>query len=174
MKKLLVLMLVLGLASMANAALTDYVLYTDGLVLDVVGIAGGSVPGYYITSNATVNIIDPQTPTIYLTPGNLGANTQTSGDLGNALTATMGPTTYGFITALAAPAPDTVDAGMWFTFDIVDVSTAGWTVGQTVATLAILDNMGAPIGSSAVISTVPEPMTIALLGLGGLFLRRRK
>ena len=50
-----------------------------------------------------------------------------------------------------------------------------WNDGSQFGQGSTIVTGGSPIfGPSLTVSAVPEPMTIALLGLGGLFLRRRK
>ena len=65
-----------------------------------------------------------------------------------------------------------VDSGEWFTFDLEVAADA--EVDDTYD-ISLLTESWSEIGSSIfTVTVVPEPMTIALLGLGGLFLRRRK
>jgi len=181
MRKLIVFMLVLGMASAANAALADFTIATDGLVITVTGVADGSVSGYYIVSGTTIDIAIPQGgsyPIVHTGQSSpYGQNDRIAGDLAAVSTAAAGAPYYDVAQIFAMESThedDRVDAGLWFTIDIDDVSTAGWTIGMTVDTLDILDNTATKIGTKAIISTVPEPATIALLGLGGLFLRRRR
>jgi len=50
--------------------------------------------------------------------------------------------------------------------------TAGGTNG--ILDIGIIDGVTGAVKDTKLVEVVPEPMTIALLGLGGLFLRRRK
>jgi len=61
-----------------------------------------------------------------------------------------------------------IEAGAQFTVDF----TAGQTEGDVVIGLYAFD--GTTLLQEATIHVVPEPMTLGLLGLGGLFLRRRR
>jgi hypothetical protein len=58
--------------------------------------------------------------------------------------------------------------GAHFTVDF----TAGQELGDVVIGLYAFD--GVTLLEEATITVVPEPMTLGLLGLGGLFLRRRR
>ena len=64
--------------------------------------------------------------------------------------------------------PFDVDPGLWFTYNVLVTGAAGQS-----EVIDLLNGMMLPIGGQ-MINIIPEPMTMALLGLGGLFLRRRK
>ncbi|MCK4751949.1 MAG: PEP-CTERM sorting domain-containing protein [Planctomycetes bacterium] len=166
MKKLLVLMLVLVLASSASAALTDIELQLSGTTLTIVGKNAVSLSyGLYNLGGAGAGgPTDVSGPGVILADG-------TGGDAGGALASinvyqnvATNYSGFDFITLDSSPATDAIDAMDWFTvqysgnvgdvFTVYDVSAGSATLG----TLEVL----------------PEPMTIALLGLGGLFLRRKK
>ena len=184
MKKLLIFMLVLGLASTASAVVvTEFTLQSDGLVLEVVGTADVTVNGYYILSGPAIDIAVPQGggyPIWHTDVSNLGKNDYVAGDLA-AITIMAAGDPFGDVaqfyamTSLPGAYPDdSVDSGLWYTIDIDNVDTTGWTLGQVVDTLTILNDQAVEVGTVDVTSTIPEPMTIALLGLGGLFLLRRR
>ncbi len=159
MKKLLVLVLVLGMSSMANAALTDILsdieLQLSGTTVTIVGLDAGAESSwsdggvYTSVSNGTVSA--PLTSN--QNAGDLRAIQQWTGYNGVDIRIGQG----------TGPALQT---GEWFTFqysgnvgdvfDIYDYTQGGSTT---------------PVGT---LTLLPEPMTIVLLGLGGLFLRRRK
>jgi hypothetical protein len=163
MKKVLVLMLVLGLASAANAAL---VLSPDELTISDVGLtgvvyAGNDADGGY---EAWVEISDPGIANFEGDP----AFTEGGNPNGDS-TLTAYPeygAWYDFIVSSLSPDAPVV-AG-----DHLAINLVGVSMGQTQVNLYADD--GETLMGSSVVTVVPEPMTIALLGLGGLFLRRRK
>jgi hypothetical protein len=185
MKKLLILMLVLGLVSAVSATPvisgpTEIV--EDGTItLSVSGTvdeaSGGSAgnsntpPGgggwwIWVDYNAYQGMLS-----------DVSSGTTAMGSLKTFDTSTYGADGFKFVAGSNptwAEGTD-VDSGLWFTFDLSDVLVAS-EVGSTYD-VQILDEDFNIIGAAThtvTVVAIPEPMTIALLGLGGLFLRRRK
>lgn len=161
MKKLMVLSLVLAMGTLASAGLLQdikLVMETPGVVT-VYGLVatdayGASGFGVYVPADIAEQIKGPFGK--FAGAGDIGAVTQWEGwngiDASPAWSGTAGE--------------QEVEAGAWFSF--------GYT-GKVGDMLDIYDysvSATAPIGQLAVL--VPEPMTMGLLGLGALFLRRRK
>ena len=161
MKKLLILVLVLGIASAANAALT----FEDAAI------------------TVTINT----TPTLNIVSDNIAAHTSYVGNApgladltGMVATANAGPdaivleSPYGYNGYWGIEAKDNdadtwdIKAGVQFTGTL----TVGGTTGAY--SLNLYDSTFINVIDTLPITIVPEPITIALLGLGGLFLRRRK
>ena len=200
MKKLLVLMLVLGLASAANAATVDLVVTVGGspyggellavgtvVKVEVVQSAtdtangGGKLTVDFVGANPTITdttpvaVFDPGPPmTMYgwnwlMNSGvaMLGSGPYTAW---KGAAANVGVGTPG-IGAIMDPMNATMYSNtVEFTFDTTVSTILSWgsaTDWHTTGGSIIL-------GPSVPINVVPEPMTVALLGLGGLFLRRRK
>ncbi len=168
MKKLIVLMLVLGLATSANAALT--------ISLDPSGAA--VLPA----GNYDVDVVSNED----VTPWELyvGLDNETYGSItgvvklpaaGNEASVTLIGDGYGMFDIYHLVAIDLVDPldsvkmGSQFT---VTVNFTGAATGEDFK-LVLMDPNLNELDSRTFLG-VPEPMTIALLGLGGLFLRRRK
>ena len=180
MKKLLVLMLVLGMVSWASATVTfefrdstgtsvisgidvavgDFTFFVKGLV--------GDLPWNYgvYSSDQTPGggLLDMTAATVYPAAGDLGKI------FGNYIASYDGvDVASGDIDSGTMPNPADGD---WFRMDFSLTESAA--NGNTVQ-VDILDyGSGYALVSSHTLDVVPEPMTIALLGLGGLFLRRRR
>lgn len=167
MRKLLVLFLVLGLTSAANALLIT-VDEQEGDSFDVdltstitvVSEDASSWLGYIIVEEGGAGSLE--NAVILDAAGDIGAATaytEIGWGTGYELTASMSPT--------GVPA---LSAGSQFSFDYVGA------VGDT-ATISLFDESDptytTPVASVNV-TVVPEPMTVLLLSLGALFLRRRR
>jgi len=166
MRKLLVLILVLGMASAANAVLIS----VNGQTGDAIQIDETAIP-------ATIAVVGEDTSSwlgyIIVAEGGAGAlgNAQVlaaAGDLGSANPYTEAGWGAGYELTIAASPTGAISVGDLVKFDY----TAALGDTATIA-LYVDPEYGIPAAAVAV-EVVPEPMTIVLLGLGGLFLRRRK
>jgi hypothetical protein len=163
MKKVLVLLLVMGLASGASAALTFVDVPTDpinigeSIAITLNNSEDGSYGGWLEITDQTVADYDGDP--VFTTAGD--PEGKSTVDL-----YVPDPSWYEF-TVASTDADNPVVAG-----DHLVINIAGLSEGTT--TLSVYANDGVTLLDSASITVVPEPMTIALLGLGGLFLRRRK
>jgi len=158
MKKLLVLMLVLGMASMASAGLTITAPATvaAGAPFTVVisGLAADT-PAY--GSLFTDGLADGDGYTFLPAVGDIRQQYDFFASYG----------TYDF-TVGAGINSLTVD-GDWVQLDLV----AG-AVGDVYNMNMTDDSFTGSLDSATVTVVVPEPITMSLLAVGGLFLRRRK
>ena len=160
MKKLLVLMLVLGMGAMASAVpIVDGIVTWDVVGGQLVGI-GSAVEAYevYITLPGYAAPFTTIVPSATADGANAGVMAD-AGNMANILQ--FGGMSYNVVANQVVPPgdPETQVAGEWFVFDIeaeddVVIWTTGWAEVGTIH--------------------VPEPISMVLLGLGGLFLRRRK
>jgi len=176
MKKLLVVLTVLAMATVANAAVKISVdgvvdppdtqiklLVSQTAIIDVScdGLAGSVTSPYFL------NLVGPGSLDITsaINTFNPPGYPDTVMDLGPP---------YGIFLDLARPAlPVPLPAGtlidqIKFHCDAIGEVTISlwWDQYGTGENMALMDTQ--------VIHQIPEPMTLALLGLGGLFLRRRK
>jgi hypothetical protein len=160
-KKLLILMLVLGMTSAANATLSwsTSAATTDtstGTVVHIVSDDDQPYPTKWIDDTAgslidsIVNLPAAGTQYVIQDPSQSGF------------------TDFWTVEAAAFPGdPDQVAPGNQFA--VTFIGTAG-QIGSTYT--LFLDTYGSNDALS--VTVIPEPTTIALLSLGGLFLRRRK
>ena len=176
MKKLLILMLILGLASAAHAATMSFdggtnitwsgtrweiQQNTTGTVLLEADVAATS---FELQADlAGAGFVSGAVGTVNATFTSQGAGTITGGSLRDVYGSGTGSVAAG--TALydfTILSGGTVD-------DVITIVTATGGIPPKYTQLNSVD-----VTDSMTITIVPEPMTIALLGLGGLFLRRRK
>lgn len=165
MRKLAVFVLVLGFASAANAVLIQ----VDGL--------GGQT--FDVQEKATITIVSEDSQNwlgyIIIEEGGKGtlsnpAATALAGDpaLAGATPYTEAGWGTGYELTVAGSASFPVGAGTQFTFDYTGIP------GDTARISVFVDPEFVVPVASVTLNVVPEPMTILLLGLGALFLRRRK
>ena len=162
MKKLLILMLVLGMASAANATVLSW--SVDAITLD-------------INETTVVQLVADDDETYARKwVGNTPATTSIVSIVDiDALAAAGGTgevrdptdTTYaGWWTVMAhdASAPFTIASGSQFSVTVKGLAEGTFGLdADSYGTVDVLE-----------VTVLPEPMTIALLGLGGLFLLRRR
>ena len=165
MRKILVLSLVLGLASAANATLIT------------VNSQEGDSFEVDITSTITVVSEDPSSWLGYIFIEEGGAGTlenpvvlDAAGDLADTSPFSEAGFGTGYeLTASMSPEGDPpLAAGPQFSFDYIGA------VGDNATISLFIDPEYTTPAATVNVTIVPEPMTIILLGLGGLFLRRRR
>jgi hypothetical protein len=170
MKKLLVLLMVIGVASVANAALVlSPSSVTPPGVVDIQANPLTAVDvqqAVFIVATGTVQL---NAGTMLYT-GTLSGITNMSTDpdlkaLANSILGSKGAATrIDMVEMIDGTATPPAVTGRLATYNVLSTSGTGW--------VCMLDpDLTRMISSTEV---VPEPVTITLLGLGGLMLRRRK
>lgn len=159
MKKLLVLSLVMAVAGLANAGMIG--LEADGQTVTLVG------SGFTAAEGSTCFLVfglDTAVPTMnYVGTGSLVTDMAPIYGLA-AFEGMLGLDAGSLKAAYMIDIKDTTDPFAIPNGVLVTAETIG------VGTVYYLDQGGALLGSVF----IPEPMTMGLLGLGALFLRRRK
>ena len=186
MKKLIVLMLVLGMTSYANAIILQisvdgnpdpvdsqiFLAPSETIMLDIhspSGHSGSSADDVYFAI-----VVDPAYGSI---TGGLGMPCAPS--LSGMLGASIQADWPGFVQLpadgpwgnVASSPQEVADPGTYFDEFIFHCEKEG---DATVELWSSPDGAEMTLQDTLIIHQIPEPMTIALLGLGGLFLRRRK
>ncbi len=168
MKRLVALLLVFGMASVANGVFlqvdgvtTDNIEIAEGVtsVITIVSEDASSWLGYLIIEEGGTGMLSDVIPLD--AAGNLvssGPYEETGWGVGYQLTTGMSP---------GSDMP--IAAGSQF-----NVNYSGGTLGQTAKISLFIDPEYTTPVASVNVSIIPEPVTIALLGFGALFLRRRK
>jgi hypothetical protein len=175
MRKLLVLMLVLGLASLASASPVS--------ISGPTSLTIGQTGTYTISLSGTPRVICFDMD-IHLSnelcPSSNWTIIATNVDTGYSyiLDPFTTPPNYGKEITAAQPTGTNPIGDDWITFQITNVDqTDNWT-DITLEEIAFWDTNWSQILNmtlnSLSVHNIPEPMTLVLLGLGGLFLRRRK
>jgi len=184
MKKLLVLMLVLGLASSASALVVDLRADdVDTLAVTLTPLSPTVKVSIYSDTGVAGNYLRVLTIDNYGATSGLGtftALTPTVADGNN----NAGPDAkvtnpyFGYSWAYLIEAkdadpgnPPSLAAGEHFSFDYTATLFDG---SQQIVDLRNRDLAWSLIESMTITQVIPEPATIALLGLGSLFLRRRR
>jgi hypothetical protein len=169
MKKLLVLLLVFGLASAANAAIVS-------LSVDGVNPSDGTEDIDVASPTIVLSVLDDTDTHVWLmevtvlkADATLGTPTPTVKAGGMASWNDWSDATWWiYELSTAGSPPDTPLAGQQWYMNLTSLKGLGETFTVNIG------EYGMPVAHSIEFTMVPEPMTVALLGLGGLLLLRRR
>ena len=177
MKRLLILMLVLGMATAASAFTITYE-YRDSGGVTPISVVNLALPNFTLAVIGTYTAGESGGVRLYDQFENIGAGSDHADFTGGTM----------YLPAAGSVPPAFLGAYLP-TYDGYDFNWGSGSTGQTGALMFLFDLTASAEGTvnistyetdywtvieTASIEVVPEPMTIALLGLGGLFLRRRK
>lgn len=176
MKKLLVLMLVLSVTAIASAAMSPIEFSAENVGGDSWDISI-TAPGYDIVN---LDIAQMSAGSGTLAPGSVSSNFDVSKGNGSLDAGSIIAISGSASGPLADPPVFVTDALYTFNWtgsaDTVDITLGTAQPWDVAPFVEYYDGSGTVkediTGTYAV--TVPEPLTIGLLGLGGLFIRRRK
>lgn len=180
MKKFLVLALVLGVVALTNVSIGGLILQ-----LSVDGVVNGAgipqevtlTPSDTILVDVTATYVEPAAPEglwLGIEPiqgsGEWVVGTKHLYLAVAGSTAVLSDGGYGELWLnVAYPTPPGI--GTWANGTLMDVTFRCTGLGDVMINL--YDYTGATVLDSILIHQVPEPITMVLLGLGGLFLRKR-
>jgi MYXO-CTERM domain-containing protein len=161
MKKVLAITLVLGLAAVANATVSMTVpaeveMGASGTIIVASDTGNVAFGGYVVVTDVAAGAL-----------GN-GQILPASGDTGFWEDITADYPGWWFVqNGTSNPDLNPISDGDWFTIDYTALDET------SLVAIELYDFDENLIGTASVQNT-PEPMTLGLLGLGGLFLRRRR
>jgi hypothetical protein len=174
MKKLLVLMLVLGLVSTASATMLSIRVGGTDVTSVTIPSVGASVE-LQLWSDSSEGTTHQYTAIMALpagdsrTYGKFTGYTMASPTIGHPdINVSTLVADYAYKADNSGPTTDVLTAGAGFTFTLQGVAEGTGTVNLTELA------PGSGLADSISFTVLPEPATMGLLAIGGLLLRRRK